>query len=309
MTSLSMHWLQYQHRQRLRRRVASGQVDLEALGIKRLSVPRKILDAFPIRVYVPEPTTPVPADEPITPVYPEQAFSQKSPIRHFAAPDPPLPPTPLPTSRRPSQYRHLDTTLRRGYSQTQCPICLDDFTPYDTVVRELPCLHVFHPDCIDPFLETQSSLCPLCKSSALPQGYVPPALTNATVRRERNLRRMRARVDAGGDRGRWWTRIIPTYNSAYEVHHMHAHSAAYPALPVSGMSESPRRVPHRSALTRDMVMRGRRIMTQEDGATAEADGRPKCRSSGDDCWGVDGCKWICGSFETTNTPIRHWEFS
>lgn len=304
-----MHWLQYQHRQRLRRRVASGQVDLEALGIKRLSVPRKILDAFPMRVYVPEPTTPVPADEPITPlsprpVYPGQAFPQKSPVRQFAAPDPPLPPTPPPISRRPSQYRHLDTTLRRGYSQTQCPICLDDFTPYNTVVRELPCLHVFHPDCIDPFLETQSSLCPLCKSSALPQGYVPPALTNATVRRERNLRRMRARVDAGGDGGRWWTRIIPTYDSAYEVHHMHAHSAAYPALPVTGMSESPGRTPQRSVSTRDTPERERRIVTQEDGAV-EADGRPKCRSSGYLAMiigGVDDCKWICGPFETANTP-------
>lgn len=78
-----------------------------------------------------------------------------------------------------------------------------------TIVRELPCLHVFHPDCIDPFLEGQSSLCPLCKASALPQGYVPPSLTNATVRRERNLRRMRARVDAGGEGGgrRWWSWI------------------------------------------------------------------------------------------------------
>lgn len=282
MTSLSMHWLQYQHRQRLRRRVASGQVDLEALGIKRLSVPRKILDAFPMRVYVPEPTTSEVADEPITPlspqpVYPQPAFSQKEPVRHFAEPDPPLPPSPPPILRRPSRYRHLDTTLRRGYSQTQCPICLDDFTPYNTVVRELPCLHVFHPDCIDPFLETQSSLCPLCKSSALPQGYVPPSLTNATVRRERNLRRMRARVDAGDDGGRWWSRIIPTYDSAHQAHHMHAHSAAYPALPVAGMRESPRSAPYRSASVRDMVTRGRGIITHGNGEAAEANRRPKCR--------------------------------
>ncbi|RPB14185.1 hypothetical protein P167DRAFT_484981, partial [Morchella conica CCBAS932] len=193
LTSLSMHWLQYQHRQRLRRRVASGQVDLEALGIKRLSVPRKILDQFPLRIYVAE--APAPTNDPISPLPPVL----KPPPRRFAAPDPPLPPTPV--TRRPPQYRHLDTTLQRGYSQTQCPICLEDFANQTTLVRELPCLHVFHPECIDPFLETQSSLCPLCKTSTLPQGYVPTTLTNATVRRERNLRRMRARVDTGG--GRW----------------------------------------------------------------------------------------------------------
>lgn len=274
-----MHWLQYQHRQRLRRRVASGQVDLEALGIKRLSVPRKILDAFPMRVYVPEPATPEATDGPITPLspqptHPEPAFSQKAPVRHFAAPDPPLPP---PISLRPSRYPHLDTTLRRGYSQTQCPICLDDFAPYNTVVRELPCLHVFHPDCIDPFLETQSSLCPLCKSSALPQGYVPPSLTNATVRRERNLRRMRARVDAGDGGGQWWTRIIPIHSGAHQADHMHAHSAAYPALPVAGMSES-RRAPHRNTSVRDVVMRGRGIVARANGEAAEANGRPRCKS-------------------------------
>lgn len=275
-----MHWLQYQHRQRLRRRVASGQVDLEALGIKRLSVPRKILDAFPIRVYVPEPTTPEPTNGPITPLspqplYPEQSFSQKSPVRHFAAPDPPLPPTPPPISRRPSRYRHLDTTLRRGYSQTQCPICLDDFTPYNTVVRELPCLHVFHRECIDPFLETQSSLCPLCKSSALPHGYVPPLLTNATVRRERNLRRMRARVDAGDGGGRWWTRIIPGLGGGYQEQHMHAHSAAYPALPVAEMSMSPRRAPQRNPSARDTTSARGGVIARTDGA-AETNERPKC---------------------------------
>lgn len=189
------------------------------MGIKRLSVPRRILEKFPIRIYVPEPpsstintTTQSPPHSP----HPTQPTSQppRTPPR-YTTPSPPLPPSPTVAPRRRRSQdgrRHQlshDTTLQRGYSQSQCPICLEDFVAYSTTVRELPCLHVFHPECIDPFLETQSSLCPLCKVSALPRGYVPPQLTNATVRRERNLRRMRARVDAGGGGVRWWWRFVP----------------------------------------------------------------------------------------------------
>jgi len=85
----------------------------------------------------------------------------------------------------------------------------------------LPCLHVYHPDCIDSFMEKQSSLCPLCKASALPKyvihilfllqdwsersniiqstsrGYIPIKLTNSVVRRERLLRRSRGRATQG----------------------------------------------------------------------------------------------------------------
>ncbi|CUS12045.1 unnamed protein product [Tuber aestivum] len=218
LTSFSMHMLQYRHLQGLRRRVANGQVDLEALGIKRLSVPRRILEKFPIRIYVPEPTSPTaPAPTHSSPLTPRPIRPVSNPprtpppVRYFAPPSPPLPPSPAPVRRRQSQdrrnYSAYDTTLQRGYSQSQCSICLDDFIPHSTAVRELPCLHVFHPGCIDPFLETQSSLCPLCKVSALPRGYVPPQLTNATARRERNLRRMRARVDAGGGGLSRWARF------------------------------------------------------------------------------------------------------
>lgn len=135
LTSLSMHLLQYRRRRSLRRRVAAGEVDLEALGIKRLTVPRKVLDKLPLRPFI--------ADK------------------------------------------------ADGYSQQSCSICLEDFVLDATTVRELPCKHIYHPVCIDSFLEQQSSLCPLCKSSALPKGYIPEQLTNRTVRRERNLRRQR----------------------------------------------------------------------------------------------------------------------
>jgi hypothetical protein len=59
------------------------------------------------------------------------------------------------------------------------------------MLRELPCTHIFHAACVDPFLTTHSSLCPLCKKSALPTGYVPKTITNVMVRRERQVRRLR----------------------------------------------------------------------------------------------------------------------
>jgi hypothetical protein len=77
--------------------------------------------------------------------------------------------------------------------QSTCAICLDDFTESDRPVRELPCRHLFHNDCIDLFLLDTSSMCPLCKQSVLPKGYVPGKITNAHVRRERYLRRNAAR--------------------------------------------------------------------------------------------------------------------
>ncbi|KAI7564228.1 hypothetical protein KC317_g7200, partial [Hortaea werneckii] len=77
-------------------------------------------------------------------------------------------------------------------------ICLDDYVPVSaesegTTVRELPCHHIFHPECVDAFLKENSSLCPICKRTVLPQGYCPRNVTNAMVRRERIMNHRRAR--------------------------------------------------------------------------------------------------------------------
>lgn len=147
LTSLSMHALQWWRRRSLRRRVASGQVDLEALGVRRVLVPQKALDLLPMRPYRPQ--------------LPGEGEGESE---------------------------------GGGYQQTTCTICLEDFAPDTaTTVRQLPCHHVYHPPCIDPFLLQRSSLCPLCKRSVLPKGFVPQRLNNATVRRERVLRRLRER--------------------------------------------------------------------------------------------------------------------
>ena len=48
---------------------------------------------------------------------------------------------------------------------TCCAICLEVFTPLDSL-RTLPCMHAFHPHCVDPWLGIRNS-CPLCKRPAL----------------------------------------------------------------------------------------------------------------------------------------------
>lgn len=212
-TSLLMHYIQRRHRQALRRRVANGEVDLEALGIKRLTVPQEVVDRMPLFVYVasddeilerPKPSSPTPSDSPphysATPLSTPLPTSPTltSPAATDSAPHPISTPQSSPTevSSAPTTTicQSKSSNHQTPFSQPSCPICLEDFTSHSTTVRELPCAHIFHPECVDSFLRVSSSLCPMCKKSVLPKGYCPTNVTNAMVRRERLLRRMRERI-------------------------------------------------------------------------------------------------------------------
>jgi hypothetical protein len=170
-TSLFMHVIQRRHRRDLQRRIARGEVNLEALGIKRLNVPQELLNKMPRYVYT----------------------SKDGGHKSATLDDPAAPPNNL----NESEVAAREALPKREvpFTQPTCSICLDDFEHNETIVRELPCSHIFHPECIDGFLRDNSSLCPLCKKSALPQGYFVTNVTNAMVRRERLIRRMRERVD------------------------------------------------------------------------------------------------------------------
>ncbi|KAL8692399.1 MAG: hypothetical protein Q9224_003966 [Gallowayella concinna] len=200
-TSGFMHFFQRRRRNTLRRRIVDGEVDLERLGIKRLTVPQEAISMLPTFVYNPSEKElldmprdhitalsdlPVKQSDADTTPLPQVAASP-API-DAAAQHPPIPPTPRPTSS-PTQPNQPPS-----YAQPTCPICLDDFIPHETTVRSLPCHHIYHPECIDPFLLQNSSLCPVCKSKVLPKGYCPETITNAMVRRERQQRRNRDRV-------------------------------------------------------------------------------------------------------------------
>ena len=179
-----MHIIQRRRRNDLRRRVLAGQVDLEALGVKRLKVSPEVLEKLPIYTY----RASASADA-------EKAGAQPP------APGVAVPPATV-TTETGNKTKSLDrrssvpTTIGNQsaeWSQPTCPICLDDFETNETKVRELPCQHIFHPDCIDQFLLRNSSLCPMCKQSVLPVGACPVDITNMMVRRERHINRMRAR--------------------------------------------------------------------------------------------------------------------
>jgi len=51
--------------------------------------------------------------------------------------------------------------------QTTCSICIDDFEPGERL-RMLPrCQHIFHTDCILPWLTERQGCCPLCKTDVV----------------------------------------------------------------------------------------------------------------------------------------------
>jgi hypothetical protein len=195
-TSISMHVSQYRARRDLRRRIAAGEIDLESLGIKRLTAPREMIDSMPITIYGANNSTSK-----------GQSTMVPKSVEKGATP------TNTVTSDAPRQHENgntlpkSDTSVELGSTVAEasaeafdqapcCAICLDDYIANTTPVRHLPCNHIFHPHCIDPFLQTRSSLCPLCKRSVLPKGFIPPSLTltNATVARERRIRLMRERA-------------------------------------------------------------------------------------------------------------------
>ena len=64
---------------------------------------------------------------------------------------------------------HNQPVLMAGYGHAAggtwetCTICLDDYEDGD-LVRELACGHAFHKECIDMWLTTKASFCPMCKA-------------------------------------------------------------------------------------------------------------------------------------------------
>lgn len=164
-TSLLMHVVQNRRRAALRRRVMRGDVDLEGLGIKRVKVPPEHILDFPLFTYN--------YDPPPTSIDNNLGTSSPGETKDI--------PVVAGSSIPPPEY------------QPSCHICMDYYESKVTIIRELPCGHIFHPECIDEFLSEVSSLCPICKKSMLPKGY-SPKITNGMVRRERATRRLRPRI-------------------------------------------------------------------------------------------------------------------
>lgn len=194
--SFTMHYIQRGRRQSLRRRVESGEVDLEAMGIKRLTVPEIFVKDFPLYTYNSEPemmsmpSTPMSAGATTSPRSARSSRRSRRPDQRSIMSD--VASTGSIRSHRSSLTGSVDTTATNF--QPNCQICLVRFQHRFTIIRELPCGHIFHSVCIDEFLTQNSSMCPMCKQCMLPRGY-SPRITNGMVRRERAVRRLRGRVD------------------------------------------------------------------------------------------------------------------
>lgn len=63
----------------------------------------------------------------------------------------------------------------------ECAVCLSSFEEGDHI-RQLPCCHFFHRDCVDKWLDHQQTTCPLCRAS-----LVPEETANKLRRREQEL--------------------------------------------------------------------------------------------------------------------------
>ncbi|XP_037062023.1 RING finger protein 150 isoform X2 [Peromyscus leucopus] len=68
-------------------------------------------------------------------------------------------------------------TIRKGDKETEsdfdnCAVCIEGYKPND-VVRILPCRHLFHKSCVDPWLLDHRT-CPMCKMNILKALGIPP---------------------------------------------------------------------------------------------------------------------------------------
>lgn len=198
LVSCLMHYVQRRRRSSLQRRVMSGEVNLEAMNIKRVKVPIEHVEKFPLFTYNYEPKAISPPASPMTPcpaytpMHTRDTSTGSDGLRSGTAvstfPEKALA---SPTAR--STITGITNTSTSTDYQPRCTICLEDYDNRISIIRELPCGHIYHPECIDEYLSENSSLCPQCKASMLPKGYCPQ-ITNAMVRRERAVRRLRGQI-------------------------------------------------------------------------------------------------------------------
>lgn len=187
-TSLTMHLTQAWRRIQLRRRVISGEVNLEAMGIKRLTVSMDEVRKFPLYTYRYDPPANSPPTSPSIPLPCPVNIAGCGQAALRGVGNGPQQVEPMCFGKPlPNPISAPDVACD---SQPMCLICMEQFQNRVTVIREISCGHIFHPECIDEFLTEVSSLCPICKASMLPAGYCPK-ITNETVRRERAIRRLR----------------------------------------------------------------------------------------------------------------------
>ena len=217
--SLFMHLVQRQRRKSLAERVKRGEVDLEAMAIARVTVPPEHVKSFPLYTYQSE------SERSSCPATPSSyRGSSRNGDRSISS-------VMSVSGRSRSSLAGSEYSTAATNYQPQCQICLEDFINRVSVIRQLPCFHIYHPECIDEFLTRNSSLCPICQQCMLPRGYCP-TITNAMVRRERRQRQLRSTVDVEADSNHGKkSRFLSRLSLHDLLPHSH-HSSEIPLTPV-----------------------------------------------------------------------------
>jgi hypothetical protein len=237
-TSIFMHFNQSRLRTRLRRRIENGEVNLMSLGVRQTNVPQPIIDKMPLYVY----TSPEDApslhisdeedkdeqgmeeegkeeegkeeeekeEEAKEEEAKEEEAKEEEAKEEEAREEEARDATSAPQSFTSAQRKALPRRVVPLFQPT-CSICLDDFIHDETIVRELPCQHIFHPECVDDFLLKTTSLCPMCKVSALPKTYCPPVITMGMIRRDRAIRRRNRPAAAPRPQTHRLRRLLPPH--------------------------------------------------------------------------------------------------
>jgi hypothetical protein len=188
--SIFLHVVQRRRRKNLSERVKAGELDLEREGICRVQVPEPLVKSFPIYTY----WDPEKNSEPTTPAATSAGGSGSVPPGRTSGPGDRSIMSIITTTLAARTRTNSEMSTIPTNNQPCCLLCERMFEPMQSVIRELPCKHIFHPECIDEYLMKNSSLCPKCRKSMLRKGYVP-RITNAMVRRERALRRVKGKVE------------------------------------------------------------------------------------------------------------------
>jgi hypothetical protein len=71
-----------------------------------------------------------------------------------------------PLSSIPFKTKTMEPDYYTSASNSCCAICIDDFESGESI-RPLPCGHIYHPECVDPWLLKHNRKCPTCQQDCV----------------------------------------------------------------------------------------------------------------------------------------------